>query len=174
MPHHDPAAHDAAHLVTEFLAAIVLIAAGLVILGLYARRRSRGRTSDVVIARPSDPVASVRAMLLLIATWTAVAGIAIALAPILRAEPTAAAGVARAGPDILAMLGVLFCGIALGLLGVARFSVPRLGDVPLLRLRTGLSVAAVPAIGVAFLAVVVALSASGAPGAPGAPGVPGQ
>jgi hypothetical protein len=58
-------------------------------------------------------------------------------------------------------------GIALGLLGVARFSVPRLGDMHLLRLRAALSVAAVPAIGVAFLAVAVALSASGVAGVAG-------
>jgi hypothetical protein len=152
MPHVDPAAHDAAHLVSEFLAAIVLTAAGLVILGLAVRRRRLGGPAPVSVAAAVDAAASVRSTLLVIATVTAVAGVAIALAPILRAD----------APETLTLLGASFGGIALGLLGVARFSVPRLEGAPLRTLGTALSVGAVPVVGVAFLAVVVALSAPGA------------
>jgi hypothetical protein len=45
MPHD---AHAAAHALVESIAAVVLIAAGLVVLGLMARRRRLGLASSVV------------------------------------------------------------------------------------------------------------------------------
>jgi hypothetical protein len=51
MPHD---AHTATHDLIESVAAVVLIAAGLVVLGLMARRRRLGLTTSVVLA-PQGP-----------------------------------------------------------------------------------------------------------------------
>ena len=154
MPHADPSTHSAAHVVAEFLAAIVLIAAGLIILGLLARRRRLGRTSGVVLGATTDPARSLRTALSVTAVGLALASIVLATAPLLRPR--------EAGPQVpdtvAVVLGIMFALVAVGLLAAARFGLGGLTPARLLGLRTAVSVAAVPLVGVAFLAAVVALA----------------
>lgn len=164
-PHAGPAAaHGAEHLVAEYLAAkhlvaeyvatIVLIGAGLLILGLLARRQRLGRPSPVALATPADPAASVRATLFAIAICLAIAGAALALG----------ATQAHAAGSVGQRLGVGFGMLALVVLAAARFGVGRLDHASMLRARTALSIAIVPIVGVAFLAVVVTLAAPSSAG----------
>ena len=151
------AAHGAEHLLAEYFAALVLIAAGLVILGLFGRRRRLGRPSPVVLVAPADPAASVRVTLLAISLGLAAPGVALALGALL--GPYAMDGSAG---SVGARLGFGLAVLALVVLAAARFGVGRLDHASMLRARTALSVAVVPIVGVAFLAVAVTLVAPGA------------
>jgi hypothetical protein len=140
----DPA--HGAHVLVEFLAAIVLIAGGLVVLGLAWRRRMLGQPSPVVIVVPEQPASSAARGLRVVAGSLALAGAVIALGP--------------GGPSLV---GVLFGGLAVVLLRVLRFALPRLDRAGLLRLRTALSIGLVPIVTLAVIAVVVVFaSPSGA------------
>ena len=151
--------HDAGHVLVELLAAIVLIGGGLVVLGLAFRRNRRGGASPVVVIPPADPARSVRQTLILGACMVAASGAAAALAPLsrwgLHADATAFGGA----------VGVALGSVALVLLAVARFGVPRLATAGVLRLRSTISIGFVPLVTLAVIAVVVVLAVptSGAP-----------
>ena len=132
----DPA--HGAHVLVEFLAAIVLIAGGLVVLGLAWRRRRLGQLSPVVIVAPDEPATAVGRGLLTGAVVLAVAGAAIAL-----------------GPGTSLFVGVLLGGLALAFLLVLRFGLAGLDRAGLLRLRTVLSIGLVPVVTLTVIAVVV-------------------
>ena len=159
MPHPDAVAHTGAHVVTEFLAGIVLITAGLLIGWLFARRRRLWQTSGVVIGAPGDAVASLRHHLFVTAAAFGLAGIALAAAPLLRPAD------ARAGVSdgVALLLGIVFAGAALVLAGIALFGPSRLDPARVQLLRTAFSVATVPLVGIAFLAAVVTLAVPGVP-----------
>ena len=145
MPATDPS--HAAHLLTELMAAIVLIAGGLVFLGLAYRRRRLGQPSDLVVLVPEEPASAVTRGLLIGAAALSIAGAVIAMAP--------------GGPSLV---GVALGGLALVFLVVLRLGVPRLSRAGLLRLWTALSIGLMSVVTLAFIVVVLAYATpSGAP-----------
>ena len=150
MSHADPMAAGlthGAHVLVESIAAVVLIAAGLVVLGLMVRRSRLGLTSSVVLSSPADAVdalGSVRSALVLIACGLAVAGLGLLVSP---AASPAARGLG------LALVAVAVLLLALGRSHLERRSGPWLNAV-----RTALSVAIVPVVGLAFLALLLTVA----------------
>jgi hypothetical protein len=128
----------AAHLFTELMAAIVLIAGGAVFLGLADRRRRLGQPSAPVVLVPDEPAGAVTRGMLVGAAALAVAGAVIALAP--------------RGPSLV---GVVLAGLALVLLLALRFGVPRLDEAGLRGIWTALSIGLLPVVTLAVIAVVV-------------------